>query len=161
MWIIFNGTVQWHQAHHTVVQISQSSVSQIFHFLNYILFSQLLPLWTIHLQYVQVVSLCLGLSIGSVHAQSCLTLCDPMDCSLPGPSVHGVFQARMLEWVAISYSRRSSQPRDQGHVSCIGRQILYHCATWEAPIRCFFLHLLVSPLESYWVVELLIRESKF
>ena len=41
--------------------------------------------------------------------QSCLTLCDPMDCSLPGSSVHGIFQARILEWVAISFSRRSSQ----------------------------------------------------
>ena len=38
----------------------------------------------------------------------CLTLCDPMDCSLPGSSVHGIFQARILEWVAISFSRRSS-----------------------------------------------------
>ena len=41
-------------------------------------------------------------------AQSCLTLCDPMDCSLPGFSVHGIFQARVLEWVAISFSRGSS-----------------------------------------------------
>ena len=45
-------------------------------------------------------------------AQSCLTLCDPMDCSLPGSSVHGILQARILEWVAISFSRGSSQPRD-------------------------------------------------
>ena len=43
--------------------------------------------------------------------QSCLTVCDPMDCSLAGSSVHGIFQARILEWVAISYSRGSSQPR--------------------------------------------------
>ena len=93
--------------------------------------------------------------------QSCLALCDPMDCSIPGSSVHGVFQTRMLEWVAISYSRRSSQPRDRGHVSCIGRQIIYYCVTWEATIKCFFFHLLVSPLESYWVAELLIRASKF
>ena len=41
-------------------------------------------------------------------AQSCPTLCDPMDCSLPGSSIHGIFQARVLEWVAISFSRRSS-----------------------------------------------------
>ena len=71
-----------------------------------------------------------------VHAQSCLTLCDLMDCSPPGSSVHGVFQARMLEWVAISFFRGSSQPRDQtciSCVSCIGKQILYHWATWEAP----------------------------
>ena len=52
-------------------------------------------------------------------AQSCLTLCDPMDCSLPGLSVHGVFQARILEWVAISFSRGSSPPRDQTQISCI------------------------------------------
>ena len=44
--------------------------------------------------------------------QSCLTLCDPIDCSLPGSSVHGIFQAIVLEWVAISFSRGSSQPRD-------------------------------------------------
>ena len=44
--------------------------------------------------------------------QSCLTLCDPIDCSLPGSSLHGVLQARVLEWVAISFSRGSSRPRD-------------------------------------------------
>ena len=52
-------------------------------------------------------------------AQSCPTFCDPMDCSLPGSSVHGIFQARILEWVAISFSRRSSRPRDWTQVSCI------------------------------------------
>ena len=59
-------------------------------------------------------------------AQSCPTLCDPMDCSLPGSSVHGILQARILEWFAISSSRGSSQLRDQTQVFCIGRQILYH-----------------------------------
>ena len=52
-------------------------------------------------------------------AQSCPTLCDPMDCSLPSFSVHGIFQARILAWVAISFSRRFSQPRDWTPVSCI------------------------------------------
>ena len=51
-------------------------------------------------------------------SQSCPTLCDPMDCSLPGSSIHGIFQARILEWVAISFSRRSSRPRDWTQVSC-------------------------------------------
>ena len=51
--------------------------------------------------------------------QSCPTLCDPMDCSLPRSSVHGIFQARVLEWVAISFSRGSSRPRDQTWVSHI------------------------------------------
>ena len=46
-------------------------------------------------------------------AQSCPTLCDPMGCSLPGSSVHGIFQARVLEWVAISFSRGSSQTMDR------------------------------------------------
>ena len=96
---------------HICVQPSPSSLSQIFHFLNCILFSQLLSLRTIHLQYIQAVSLCLGLFIGCVHAQSCLTHCDPMDCSPPGSSVQGIITARVLEWGAISYSRRSSQPR--------------------------------------------------
>ena len=52
-------------------------------------------------------------------AQSCLTLCDPMDCNLLGFSAHGIFQARELEWVAISFSRGSSLPRDRTQVSCI------------------------------------------
>ena len=52
-------------------------------------------------------------------AQSCLTLCNPIDCSLPGSSVHGIFQAIVLEWIAISFSRRSSQPRARTLVSCI------------------------------------------
>ena len=56
-------------------------------------------------------------------------LCDPMDCSLPGSSVHGILQARILEWFAISSSRESSWPRGPTHVFCIGRQILYHWAT--------------------------------
>ena len=69
----------------------------------------------------------------------------PMDCSLPGSSVHGIFQARILEWVAISSSRGSSWLRDQtcvSYVSCAGRQILYHCTTWEAHCVC---HILWDP----------------
>ena len=59
--------------------------------------------------------------------QSYPTLCNPVDCSPPGSSAHGVLQARILEWVAISSSRGSSQPRDWTHVFCIsyiGRWIL-------------------------------------
>ena len=55
------------------------------------------------------------------------------DSNLPGSSVQGIFLARILEWVAISSSRGSSLPRDQTHVSCIGRHILYHWATGNAP----------------------------
>ena len=74
------------------------------------------------------VSMCLCVCV-SVHAQSCPTLWDLIDHSLPGSSVHGIFHARILKWVAISYSRESSQPKDQtpvSYVSCIGRRVLYH-----------------------------------
>ena len=62
-------------------------------------------------------------------AQSCLTLCNPMDCSPPVSSVRGISQARILEWFAISFSKGSSPPRHEtlvSWVSCIGRQVLYH-----------------------------------
>ena len=64
-------------------------------------------------------------------AKSCPPLFDHMDCSLPGSSAHGISQARILEWVAISFSRGSSWPRDRNCTSCTGR-ILYNWATWEA-----------------------------
>ena len=56
-----------------------------------------------------------GLAWRGMHAQSCLTLCDPMDCSPPGSSVPGIFQAGILEWVAISYYRGSSPLRSLLH----------------------------------------------
>ena len=61
--------------------------------------------------------------------------CKSMDCSPPGSSVHGISQARILEWVAISFSRGCSQPRDQtciSYITCIGRWFLTTSATWEA-----------------------------
>ena len=66
-------------------------------------------------------------------AQLCPTLRDPMDCSLPGSSVHGIFQARVLEWIAISFSRGSSRPRDWTQVSCIIGRRFTLWATREAP----------------------------
>ena len=79
----------------------------------------------------------LALSSCLVFAQSCPTHCDPLDCSPPGSSIHGISQARILEWVAIS------RPRDQTHVSCVsciaGR--FFKCwAIKEAPISSFFNH---------------------
>ena len=65
----------------------------------------------------------------------------PWTCNPPGSSVHGISQARILERVAISFSRGSSWPRDRGSISCIDRWILYHCTTWEAQThhkKCFF-----------------------
>ena len=70
-----------------------------------------------------------------MRAQSCLTLCDPMDCSPPGSSVHGIFQVRKLEWVAIPYSKGSSSPRDSTCISCTGRQTLYRCSIWSSSIN--------------------------
>ena len=72
----------------------------------------------------------------SVHAkslQSCSTLYDPMDGSLPGSSVHWIFQARVLEWVAIPFSRRSSWPRDRTLVSSVAGRFFTTWATREAP----------------------------
>ena len=92
------------------------------------------------LRYIKFLDIILKESINSMLlwcAQSYLTLCNHMECSLPGFSVHGILQTRILEWVVISSSRGSSWPRDWIHVSCIGRQILYYWATWEAQIRWF------------------------
>ena len=63
--------------------------------------------------------------------QSCLTLCNPMDCSPSGSSMHEIFQARILEWVAISSGRGSSLPRDWIHITCIVGEFFCHWATWE------------------------------
>ena len=68
--------------------------------------------------------------------QSRPTLCHPMDCSPPGPSVHVILQARILEWVANASSRRSFQPRDQTHVSHIAGKIFTVWATGEASLSC-------------------------
>ena len=78
-----------------------------------------LPCWS-------CVSVCMCVC-ACAHIQSRLALCNPMYCSPPGSCVHGIFQARILEWVAISFSRESSWPRGRAHVSCIsytGRRIL-------------------------------------
>ena len=80
-----------------------------------------------HLHCSMCVCVCVCMCAKSL--KSCLTLCDPMDHCLPGPAAHGILQARILEWVAMPSSRRSSQPRDRTHVSyisCIGRWLLYH-----------------------------------
>ena len=68
-----------------------------------------------------------------VCTQSRLTPCNPMDCSPPGSSVHGILQARILEWVAIPSSRGSSQPRNRTGISCICRQILYQLSYQGRP----------------------------
>ena len=94
---------------------------------------------------------CGALNVCSVVSDSC----SPVDCSSPGSFVHGIFQARILEWVAISSSRGSSWPKNQTHVSGvsrIGRWILYHCATREAPLNnyCCFLYSYIQFWVSHW-----------
>ena len=71
----------------------------------------------------------------SEAAQLCPTLGDPMDWRLPGSSIHGIFQARILEWVAISFSKGSSQPRDQAQVSRIAGRHFTFWATREATLK--------------------------
>ena len=102
-----------------------------------------------------------------VHAkslQSCPTLCDPVDYSLPGFSVHGTLQARIVEWVAMPSSRGSSQPRDQtqvSYISYIDRWVFFTTsATWEVlgPIKKFQIAMLaeslvVEPTDSHKVKE--------
>ena len=73
-----------------------------------------------------------------VHAQSCPTLCNPMVCSPPSSSGHGISQARILESAAISYSRGSSQP--SASPASAGRWIHYHCTAWEAPQKRIATH---------------------
>ena len=68
-----------------------------------------------------------------LHAQSCLTLCDPIDCSPPGSSVHEIFQTRILEWAAISYYGGSSRPRDEACILCIS------CKWFSEVLICIYL----------------------
>ena len=89
-------------------------------------------------------------------AKSCPTLCDPVACSPPGPSVHGIPQARILEWVAISPSRGSSWPRDGTCISCIGRWIVCLTALQQQKFLISQLWMLevwkldVIGLDSFW-----------
>ena len=75
--------------------------------------------WCICLFFYQYHTVLITVKVKVLVTQSCPTLCDPMNCSPPGSSVHGILQARILEWVAILFFRESSQPRDQTWVSRI------------------------------------------
>ena len=79
-----------------------------------------------------------------------------MDCSWPGSSVHGISWARFLKWIAISFSRGSSQFKDQTPISCIGRQVLYHWATREAQLFHYLLLLSIYYLY-YLLLSLFLR----
>ena len=102
-------------------------------------------------------------------AKSCSTLCDPMDCIPPSSSIHGISQARILEWVAISF-RGSSWPMVQARVSCVDRPMLYHWATWESVLysvinssdsccKCLLLILKLQRILSHLVFWALLGKS--
>ena len=91
-----------------------------------------------------------GLCCAILSHFSNVWLCDPMDCSLPGSSVHGILQARILEWVAMPSSSKSSQPKDQTCISCtscITCRFFTHWVSWEALVNISAAHqiLLIPP----------------
>ena len=77
------------------------------------------PSLLIHIIFSLLLSLLWLLMVHAQSLQLCPTLRDPMDCSLPGSSVHGILQATILQWVAMLSSRGCSRPRDQTHISCV------------------------------------------
>ena len=82
-------------------------------------------------------------------AQSCLPLCNPMDCSLPGSSIHGIFQARILEWFGISFSRGSSQPGDRTQVSLLAGR---YFTIWATRKTMSFRTLEDMSLSKFWEI---------
>ena len=105
---------------------------------------------TVNLEYFQLLGcLLLGVHVHSVMSDSC----DPKDCSPPGSSAHGILQARILEWVAISSPRGSSQPRDETHVSCIGRRILPPGKPFTILLLFSNSHLLISVNELHLCLD--------
>ena len=99
-----------------------------------------------------------------VPAQWCLSLCNPLDCSQPGSSGHRISQARILDWVAISSCRDLCTPRHWtciSWISCIGRGILYHLATWEAwPLTLENHYLINEMFNSLWFAILIFSFHK-
>ena len=92
--------------------------------------------------------------VNQLCAQSCPTLYNTMDCSSPGSSVHGILQTRMPEWIAISYSRGSSQPGDWTHISCIScldNRFIMTAPPGE-PINTFFLILKLKKKEANEII---------
>ena len=98
-----------------------------------------------------------NLAAKAADTQTCLAVCVPMDCSPRGSSVHGIFQARILEWVAISFSRGYSPPRDQTWVLCIAGRFFTNWATREI-VKIWLPYKVVIDIDTddqmYWEVRL-------
>ena len=113
--------------------------------LEFFFMQNLFYAFTYSFQHMCVCGVCVGVCV-HVLTQLYPTLCDPMKCGQPGSSVHGISQARILEWVAVSYSRGTFQPRDQTRISYSCRQILYLWAIWEAPCISIDLSIIILNL---------------
>ena len=128
-------------------------IIMLFHEANYTRLSQYNVLWRftclpfhvqnkefIYILYIYIyiyIYVIIIIYVKVLVTQLCSALCDPTDCSPPGYSVHLILQARILEWVAISFSRGSSWPRDQTPASCIAGWFTTDWATREALLLCF------------------------
>ena len=104
------------------------------------------------------VSILVIVGVAILITKLCLPLCNPMDCSTPGSSVHGILQARIVGWVAIFFSRGSSQVRNWTHVSHIRRWILYHRVTREVHPCQYFSYIASNSLNKplRWILPILI-----
>ena len=105
---------------------------------SYIICGLSKPLGHISVAFLIIGNYFIQRKVEELVPQSCPTLCDPMDCSPPGSSVHGLLQARILEWIAIPFSRGSSRPRDGTQVSCIAGRFF----TVRPPVKQSFLKVL-------------------
>ena len=123
----------WHRAHQWAYVIGNFHTSSINHLLKFIEEGHIL-LKYLHISKPHF----LAGFISKSFRQDNYILCNPMDCSLPGSTVHGILQARILEWVAVSFSRGSFQSRNWTWVSCIASRFFTSWATREASIFWIF-----------------------
>ena len=116
----------------TIIKIPKQMPPLKYKTLRYVFLERAEPVNKNRDKYPTFLHVCIRVYVCSV-AKSWLILLLPIFCNPPGSSVHRISHARILEWAVIPFSRGSSWPKDWTHVSCIGRLILYHWVTWEAP----------------------------
>ena len=114
---------------------------------------------------LKIYSVSTGFCVCVLIVQSCLTLCDPVNCSPPASSVHGILQARILEWVAIPFSRGSSRPKNQTQVYWIAGRFFTVWATEAMLNQKAAFHFEVSSTEEYilylWSASLGLDTGRF